>query len=167
MGAERNSGDITRTQAKPPTPSALHPRHDHPGFGTSLAPANERTNGSMKPRPMPCERCERTNKAPTLDVCSFVRREPDPHKASTRGFVRSQKSCRRPTTPKPQHYPRQRLARTIAQTRTMMGTPSVKSYARASLNSASKQVLQYSSSGRSTSAPHEHLDRDDSSCRWA
>ncbi len=114
MGAERNSGDITRTQAKPPTPSALHPRHDHPGFGTSLAPASEKANGSMRPRYLramrPNEQC------PDADVCSFVRsHRPCPHKAPTRGLlVRSQRACRRPTNPTPQHYPRQRLARIIA-----------------------------------------------------
>ena len=57
-------------------PSALHPRPDHPGSTPSVGtppgprPACERTNGSMKPRPMPCERCERTSKAPMTE---FVR----------------------------------------------------------------------------------------------
>jgi hypothetical protein len=60
--------DNLSARPEPPNPFALHPRPDHHGFGTSLAPASERTNGSVKPRPL---RTVRANEqSPDADVCS-------------------------------------------------------------------------------------------------
>ncbi len=96
---------------------------------------------------MPCERCERTNKALTRRFVrsfaeSLTQRSPDERVCS---FVRSDAApTNNPNAP-------------------TLSTPAVNGYARASLNAASKQVVQYSSPTRSTSAPHEHFDGDDPS----
>jgi hypothetical protein len=113
---------------------------------------------SPTPRPHPCERTNtRVDEAPSHANDASERTKP----RRRRLFVRSHRPCPNQQNPKPQHYPRHRHAQTIALRRALAGTPSVNGYARASLNAASKQVLQYSSHGRSTSTLHEHLDGEE------
>ena len=120
-----------------------------------------RTNKRVDEAPPHALRTMRTNEqSPDADVyCSFA--ETLPHQSPDERVCSFAESLPRPTTPTPQHYPRQRHARTTARRRTPTGRPSVNGYARASLNACSKQVVQYSSPTRSTSAPHEHFDGDD------
>ena len=79
MGAERNSGDITRTQAKPPTPTAP-PSPPRPPRLRHVPRPCERTNKRVDEAPSHALRTTATNEqSPDADVCSFA--EACPHEA--------------------------------------------------------------------------------------